>query len=84
MLVLTDTFVSCFGFILACFFCSKLLNQVPCNLDQSLPLVYNVICRSSPEEEKDDEAVRKVFGDSDEDEAEYGAQTEQYQDSHVS
>lgn len=37
-----------------------------------------------PEEQKDDEAVRKVFGDSDEDEAEYVAHDEQEQDSHRS
>lgn len=38
----------------------------------------------SPEDHKDDEAVRKVFGDSDEDEDEYFAQNEQEQGSHRS
>ena len=48
-------------------------------------MVVTILLRSSPmEEERDQEVVRDVFGDSDEDEpAPYGARHEIDEDSHV-
>lgn len=49
----------------------------------SNPLIFG-FCSSSPDEQKDNEVVRDVFGDSDEDERdEFGGQNDLEQDSHV-